>query len=171
MYLALNHPDRLNRLILNTTAGIGWRPGTIPERSKEAREALATRSMAAIDAPSRETIRKRLEWLMATPDRVTDELVDVRYAHLLGPADPGVAPVRVPERVRGGQRGTRDDPRGRASAGSPAPTLVLWTRAQPRDRAGCRPDDRRRGSRAPSSSAIADAAHWPQWEQPEEHDA
>ena len=30
----------------------------------------------------RETIRKRLEWLMATPDRVTDELVDVRAEDL-----------------------------------------------------------------------------------------
>ena len=79
LYLALHHPDRLDHLILNTTAGIRWRPGTVPERPKEGREALAARSLAAISSPTPETIRHRLEWLMAKPERVTDELVDLRY--------------------------------------------------------------------------------------------
>lgn len=32
MWLALNHRDRIGRLILNTTAGIRWQPGSVPER-------------------------------------------------------------------------------------------------------------------------------------------
>jgi pimeloyl-ACP methyl ester carboxylesterase len=168
MYLALNHPDRLNRLILNTTAGIGWRPGVIPERSKEAREALASRSMAAIDAPSRETIRKRLEWLMATPDRVTDELVEVRYALY---SDPAIqSSLRsVFQNAFGAGSAARatipEDDLGRIAT----PTLVLWSEHNP----GTGPDvGRMIAERIPGAQfvSIADAAHWPQWEQPETHD-
>ena len=39
--------------------------------------------MEAIQNPNRETIRKRLEWLMAAPDRVTEELVEIRLSHVL----------------------------------------------------------------------------------------
>src|SRR5207244_11759084 len=34
---------------------------------------------AAAENPTRETIQQRLERLMVTPDRVTDELVEIRY--------------------------------------------------------------------------------------------
>src|SRR4051812_35355207 len=77
LWLGLEHPERVERLILNTTAGIAW-SSDIKEDHAGGRSALAERSLAAIDDPNPERIRKRLEWLMASPDRVTDELVDVR---------------------------------------------------------------------------------------------
>ena len=168
LYMALHHPDRLNRLILNTTAGIRWDRSTIPERPKEGREALAARSLAAISEPSRETIRHRLEWLMAKPDRVTDELVDLRYRLYTDPAvqaslravftnafvDGTTPRITIPEADL-----------GRITT----PTLVLWSEHNP----GTGPDvGRMIAERIPGAqfASIADAAHWPQWEHPEEHD-
>ena len=79
LWMALHHPDRVDKMILNTTAGIHFDHGAVQERPAEGRQLLRQRSMEAIQNPNRETIRKRLEWLMASPDRVTDELVEVRY--------------------------------------------------------------------------------------------
>jgi pimeloyl-ACP methyl ester carboxylesterase len=168
MYLALHHADRLNHLVLNTTAGVRWRPGVLPERSPEGRAALASRSLAAIDNPTRETIRRRLEWLMASPDRVTDELVDIRHRMYSDPAiqaalrsvfqnafGEGTKPrITIPE----------DD-----LAKITAPTLVLWSEHNPGDG----PDvGRMIAARIPGArfASMADAAHWPQWEHPEAHD-
>ena len=168
LYLALHHPDRLNRLILNTSAGIRWDQTTIPERPKEGREALAARSLAAINEPTRETIRRRLEWLMAKPDRVTDELVELRYRLYTDPAVQvslravftnafvdGTAPrISIPETDL---------------ARITTPTLVLWSEHNP----GTGPDvGRMIAERIPGAqfASMADAAHWPQWEHPEVHD-
>jgi pimeloyl-ACP methyl ester carboxylesterase len=168
LWMALHHPDRLDRLVLNTTAGIRFQPGSVPERPKEGREALAARSLQAIAEPTRETIRKRLEWLMASPDRVTEELVDARLRLYSDPIvqaslrtvfenafGAGAAPRKlVPEERLGDVR---------------TPTLVLWTEKNP----GTGPDvgryiaDRIPGARF---AVIDDAAHWPQWERPEVHD-
>ena len=80
MYAALNYPDRVDKLILNTAAGIQWNRDKVKIDDAGGTNMLRDRSLAAIANPNRETIRKRLEWLMASPDRVTDELVDLRYA-------------------------------------------------------------------------------------------
>jgi pimeloyl-ACP methyl ester carboxylesterase len=168
MFLALNHPDRLGRLILNTTAGIRWRPGVVPERTREGREALASRSMAAINEPTRETIRKRLEWLMATPDRVTDELVETRYALYSDPATQ--ASLRsVFQNAFGEGTAPRQMIAEEDLARISVPTLVLWSEHNP----GTGPDvGRMIADRIPGAEfvSMADAAHWPQWEHPEEHD-
>src|SRR5205823_12007569 len=80
MWLALHHPERVDKIILNTAAGIRWAPGSVEERPDEGRNLLRERSLAAIADPNEETIRKRMEWLMASPERVTDELVQLRLA-------------------------------------------------------------------------------------------
>lgn len=168
LWLALHHRDRIDRLVLNTTAGIRWRPGSVPEKPHEGRELLAQRSLRAISEPTRETIRKRLEWLMAAPDRVTDELVELRYRLYSDPevqaslrsvfesAFAGVGPPRktIPEE----DLGSLD-----------VPTLVLWTDRNP----GTGPEvGRRIAELIPGAQfhCITGAAHWPQWEQPERHD-
>ena len=169
LWLAIHHPDRVGRLILNTTAGVKFAPGVVPERPKEGREALAARSLQAISEPTPATIRKRLEWLFAAPDRVTDELVDVRMTLY---SDPAIqASLRsVFLNAFGGEGAARktipEEELGRITA----PTLVLWTDHNP----GTGPDvGRRIAARIPGARfvCITDAAHWPQWEQPEEHDA
>jgi len=133
MWFALHYPDRIDKLILNTTAGI----------------------------------RKRLEWLMATPDRVTEELIDLRYA-LYNRPDTNASLTDV-------FRNSFQRPHSPWSipesdlANIKAPTLVLWSDKNP----GAGPDAGERIAKLiPGSQyyCITDAAHWPQWEQPEQHD-
>ncbi|HYH92152.1 MAG TPA: alpha/beta hydrolase [Candidatus Saccharimonadales bacterium] len=169
LWLALHHADRVGRLILNTSAGVSFAPGVVPERTKEGREALATRSLQAISAPTPETIRKRLEWLFATPDRVTDELVELRMTLY---SDPAIqASLRsVFQSAFGESTVARKTIPEAELAGVRAPTLVLWTDHNP----GMGPDvGRRIAARIPDARFVCldDAAHWPQWEQPEAHDA
>jgi pimeloyl-ACP methyl ester carboxylesterase len=168
LWMALEHPDRLDRLILNTTAGIRFAPGVVPERPKEGREALAARSLEAISAPTPETIRKRLQWLMAAPDRVTDELVDVRLALY---SDPEVqASLSAVFRNAFGASGAPRKLIPEERLGEVrTPTLVLWTEKNP----GTGPEvGRYIAERIPGAryACLDDAAHWPQWERPEAHD-
>jgi pimeloyl-ACP methyl ester carboxylesterase len=167
LWLALEHPDRVDRLILNTTAGIAW-SSEIKEDHTGGRSALAERSLAAIDDPNPERIRKRLEWLMASPDRVTDELVDVRVAIY---SNPDVKPAlrTVFEHAFGGIGKPRTQIPEERLPEIAAPTLVLWTDHNP----GTGPDVGRKIAAAiPGAqfACMADSAHWPQWEHPEEHD-
>lgn len=168
MWFALHYPDRIDKLIVNTTAGIKWDEAAVKIDHAGGTNALRERSIAAISNPNRETIRKRLEWLMASPDRVTDELVDLRYAIYTMPETKasltdvfnhsflgGAAPNAIPE----GEL-----------AKIKAPTLVVWSDKNP----GAGPDAGARVSKLIPGShyvCINDAAHWPQWEQPEQHDS
>lgn len=169
LWMAIHDPGRLDRLVLNTTAGIRFAPGVVPERPKEGREALAARSLEAITAPTAETIRKRLEWLMADPARVTDELVDVRLK-LYSDPDVQQSLRSVFQNAFGGVGAPRKLVPEERLAEVTVPTLVLWSDRNP----GHGPEvgryiaDHIPGSRF---ACIEDAAHWPQWEQPVTHDA
>ena len=106
---------------------------------------------------------------MAQPDRVTDELVEVRLALY---SDPAVqASLRsVFQNAFGGVGAPRKLVDEERLADVRVPTLVLWTEKNP----GTGPEvgryiaDRIPGARF---ACIDDAAHWPQWERPEVHDA
>ncbi len=168
LWVALHYPDRLGKLILNTTAGIAYDPVKVEERPEEGRNLLRRRSMEAIENPNRETIRKRLEWLMASPDRVTEELVEVRY-RMYADRDTRAAL----KDVFGNSFGDGDSKTFRIPAERlkeiKAPTLVLWTEKNP----GAGPEvGKYIRSLIPGAAyaCIPDAAHWPQWEHPEEHD-
>jgi len=167
MWLALHYPERLNKIVLNTTAGVLWDEGSVNERPEEGVNLLRERSLAAIRNPNRDTVRKRLEWLMASPDRVTDELVDLRYKFYTAP-DTQAALTNVFENSFGGDR-TLHRILAPDLKKIQVPTLVLWSDKNP----GTGPDVGQRIADAiPGAQfhCIADAAHWPQWEHPEEHD-
>ena len=70
MKFAAAHPERTGKIVLNTPGGTMARP--------EVMERIRSLSQAAADDPSDERIRARLEWLMADPATVTDELVAIR---------------------------------------------------------------------------------------------
>ena len=168
MWFALHYPDRLGKLILNTAAGVRYDPGTVEERPAEGRELLRTRSLDAINNPTRETIRKRLEWLMAAPDRVTDELTEVRYRIYTEPETRRALAEVYDNSFGFGDSRDYTLPAARLRE-IKAPTLVLWTDKNP----GTGPDvGRMQQSLIPGAQfyCMADAAHWPQWERPEEHD-
>ncbi|MGX1701971.1 alpha/beta fold hydrolase [Microbacterium sp. NPDC055357] len=156
---AARHPERVGRMILNTPGGTMATP--------EVMERIRSLSQAAADDPSYERIRARLEWLMADPSSVTDELVEVRrgiYArpgfrdsmrHILCLQDPDVRRRNL----------VTDD----ELAAVQAPTVVVWTSDDP---SGPAKAGRDMAQRIPGArfAFIDEAGHWPQWEQRETFD-
>ena len=156
---AAQNPGRVDRLVLNTPGGTMATP--------EVMERIRSLSQSAADDPSEERIRTRLEWLMADPSSVTDELVAVRRGvygrarfaesmrHILCLQDPG---IRL--------RNLVTDAELTAIA---APTLVIWTSDDPSGPAKAGLDMAQRIPRG-EFRLIEGAGHWPQWEQREEFD-
>jgi pimeloyl-ACP methyl ester carboxylesterase len=166
IWFALHYPERLDKLILNTAAGIRF-ASSVKIDHATGTNLLRERSIAAIQNPSKDTIRKRLEWLMATPDRVTDELVDLRYAIYTNPETKASLTDVFNNSFQGDTAKHAIDESELAKI--KAPTLALWSDHNP----GAGPDaGERLASCIPGAQfyCINDAAHWPQWEHPEEHD-
>lgn len=151
---AAAHPELVDRLVLNTPGGTMATP--------EVMERIRSLSQAAADDPSPERIRARLEWLMADPASVTDELVDVRRAIY---ARPGFARsmrhllcLQDPE-IRARNLVTDDELRS-----IDRPALVIWTSDDPSGPAGA---GMAMAEALPRGEfrLISGAGHWPQWEQ------
>jgi 2-hydroxy-6-oxonona-2,4-dienedioate hydrolase len=151
---AAAHPERVRKLILNTPGGTMASP--------EVMERIRSLSQAAADDPTTEHIRARLEWLMADAATVTDELVAIRQ-HIY--SQPGFAEsmrhilcLQDPE-VR--RRNLLTDTE---LAAVPHGALVVWTSNDPSGpaAAGMEMANKIAGGRF---QYIADAGHWPQWEQ------
>jgi len=151
---AAEFPGRVGRIVLNTPGGTMATP--------EVMERIRTLSQAAADDPSPERIRARLEWLMADPASVTDELVDIRRTIY---AQPGFATsmrhllcLQDPEIRR---RNLLTDAELAAITG---PALVIWTSDDPSGPAAA---GQAMAERMPDArfEVIKDAGHWPQWEQ------
>lgn len=156
---AAAHPERARSLLLNTPGGTMATP--------EVMERIRSLSQAAADDPSEERIRARLEWLMADPATVTDELVAVRRGVY---SRPGFAQsmrhilcLQDPE-IRRRNLITDDE-----LASIRVPTLVIWTSDDPSGPAGAGLEmaERIPGGRF---QLIEGAGHWPQWEQRERFD-
>ena len=151
---AAAHPARARKLVLNTPGGTMARP--------EVMERIRSLSQAAADDPTEERIRARLEWLMADPATVTDELVAIRQAIY---AQPGFAAsmrhilcLQDPEIRR------RNLITDAELAAVPHGALVVWTSDDPSGpaAAGMEMAEKIRGGRF---QRITGAGHWPQWEQ------
>ena len=168
MSMALRYPERVDHLILNTTAGVRWNEDAVRIDQSGGSDLLRQRSLAALEEPSLETIRTRLEWLMAAPERVTDDLVELRY-QLYSRPDTNAALRRVVASGLGiGEDRCQYLTEEQVSSIS-APTLVLWSEKNP----GSGPEvGERLATLIPGAAyyCMLDAAHWPQWEHPEEHD-
>jgi 2-hydroxy-6-oxonona-2,4-dienedioate hydrolase/2-hydroxy-6-oxo-6-(2'-carboxyphenyl)-hexa-2,4-dienoate hydrolase len=162
--LAMRHPERAGRIILNS----GSYFVDMKRQFEVGPEAamLVPLCRESVVHFSRETVQRRMEYLVAKPEHLTDELVDLQFRMY---ADDSIRASM--ERVYGA---TAPRPRllcysEEGAAKLQAPCLVLWT-------------DKNRGQGPEVGeylaaclharfSLIHDAAHWPQWEQPEAHDA
>ncbi|MFC7050978.1 alpha/beta fold hydrolase [Emcibacter nanhaiensis] len=165
MDMAINHPDRTEKVILNTAWGMSFDPSKVHEGDHDL-DALRETSVNALMNPTPELLRKRLEWLMPLGG-VTDELVQLRYAlwsipetrdALLKYYDylfaPNIAEFYFTE---------EDFPK------IECPALVLWSDKNPIH--GVDAADRLAELIPNSQKHIMEGcAHWPQWERPEEHD-
>lgn len=156
-WMAAHHPERVDRLVLNTPGNITAKPDVMAR--------IRELSLRAVREASPATIRERLEFLMHDKGQVTEELVQVRLAIYTQPgflkAMENILVLQDPE-VR--QRYTwGPEWCGRIRAR----TLILWTDHDP---TGTLEEGRLLQSWIPGSElrVIHGAGHWPQWEKPEE---
>ncbi|NMH99540.1 alpha/beta fold hydrolase [Pseudonocardia acidicola] len=153
---AAAHPERTGRVVLNTPGGTMATP--------EVMERIRSLSQAAADDPSEERIRARLEWLMADPSSVTDELVDIRRAIYARPGFAGS--MRHILCLQDPQIRARNLVTDAELAAVVAPAMVVWTSDDPSGPAAAGMD---MAAKMPNArfEVIKDAGHWPQWEQAE----
>jgi 2-hydroxy-6-oxonona-2,4-dienedioate hydrolase len=163
--LALHHKERVEKIILNTAWGCKFDPAYVEESSADL-AALKTTSFDALNQPDKAKIRKRMEWLMAA-DKVTDEIIDVRYRIWTEPETNASLKTYYDHLFSPSTDEYLFDESAIRRIG--VPTLILWTDNNPLH--GLEAPKRLQELIAGSSCHIInDAAHWPQWEHPAEHD-
>lgn len=150
---AIDHPDRIDRLVLNTAGGSQADP-VVMERIK-------TLSMRAAEDPSWDFIQARVQWLMADKTKAYDDLIATRQAIYQRPGmKQGMRHTMILQEMEVRQRNIlRADDYGRIQA----PTLVLWTSHDPTANVT---EGRRIASMIPGAvfTVMADCGHWPQFE-------
>ncbi|AGW92907.1 alpha/beta fold hydrolase [Cupriavidus sp. DF5525] len=151
--LAIDHPERVDRLVLNTAGGSQADPVVM--------ERLKTLSMRAVEDPGWDFIKARVEWLMADKAKVFDDLVATRQAIY---AQPGMVEAQrdniVLQDMETRQRNIlRAADYGRIQA----PTLVLWTSDDPTADVS---EGRRIATMIPGAlfTVMDGCGHWPQFE-------
>ena len=154
--LAQQHPERVDRIVLNTMGGTMANPQVM--------ERLRTLSFEAAQDPSWERVRARLQWLMADPDTVTDDLIRTRQAIFEQPDWPMACEMNMAlQDLETRRRNMLSDA---DLAGIAAEALVVWTTKDP---SGPVDEGARIASLIPRGelAVIENAGHWPQYEQPE----
>ncbi|MGE3447415.1 MAG: alpha/beta fold hydrolase [Microbacteriaceae bacterium] len=163
---AMRWPERVECLIMCTGCGsVDIQGSTYMQRLDEESDfSLLSREVAV--QPTFNSMRKRLEWLVASPESVTDDLVGVRLQLYSVP--------EVRECMRRMSQAGDDAPHPKYTEDDlqnlVVPTLVLWTDQNPGDG----PEVGKHLSELIPHArfeVIRDAGHWPHWERPEEHDA
>lgn len=151
--LATTHPDRADKLVLNTCGGYNWDENLF----KRIREL----TIPAVMNGNRDEVRARLEWLMEDKSKVTEELVDIRMRIYEMPEFRAnverMLDVQVPK-IRKDIRITDDELRNTRHE-----SLVLWTVHDPT--APTTVADKMAELLPNSKKVILEGAgHWPQWE-------
>jgi pimeloyl-ACP methyl ester carboxylesterase len=158
-YIAATAPQRVQRLVLNTTAGL---PVDAADAAKQ--HDLYRMSVEAATALDPDTVRQRLRWTVKDPEHITDEVIDVRLAMWKQPGwrdiVERVTGLVLPDRYRPQQ--LSDELLRHITA----PTLLIWTEDNPIHGV----EAARRVTtqiRSAQLTVIPDAGHWPQFEQPQ----
>ncbi|HLI26791.1 MAG TPA: alpha/beta fold hydrolase [Chloroflexota bacterium] len=162
LWVALEHPERVGRLVLNTTAGLKLSAAQLVVPPQRAEMARLTR--AAVEQPSPETVRARLEWLVKDKTLITDELVATRLRIYQQPATQRVMPRILAGAALG--QGAEQNPyviTPERLRQVPHPTLVLWTSDNP---GMSWQEARAAAALLPRGQfhLLRDCAHWPQYE-------
>ncbi|NKY25180.1 alpha/beta fold hydrolase [Nocardia gamkensis] len=158
--VAIDHPERVDRLVLNTAGG--------SQADPEVMRRIVTLSMAAATDPTWETVQARIKWLMADKSKDYDDVVASRQRIYRQPgfaaAMRDIMALQDPEIRRRNLLGPGDY--GRITA----PTLVLWTSDDPTADVG---EGRRIASMIPGArfEVLPGCGHWPQYEDAETFNA
>jgi 2-hydroxy-6-oxonona-2,4-dienedioate hydrolase len=152
--IAIDHPERVERLVLNTAGGSRADP--------EVMNRIRTLSMAAAENPDWETVGARIRWLMADKARNYDDIIKSRQTIYSRPgfvaAMSDIMALQDPEtRAR-----NLITPEEYARIG--APTLVLWTSDDPTADVS---EGRRIASMIEGAQFVVmdRCGHWPQYEE------
>ena len=150
---AAHHPERLHSVILSAPGG-----RVVGEQKVDKAQSVSVR---AVTEPTFENVKRRLQVVIHDPEKITDELVNVRQA--IYSRDPSgenmahIAVLRQPE-PRWRNRITDED-----FAAIAVPALFVWTDNEP---TGDAAEGERLASLIPQGEfvLVEGAAHWPQWE-------
>ncbi|MWA05399.1 alpha/beta fold hydrolase [Actinomadura sp. LD22] len=165
LHTALHHPDRVAKLVSVTGAGLLLSSDDRKAESEKVHAQVQSVTAKAAAAPTRESVRARLEWLMADPSAVTDELVECRYRYYTLPGTEKAQAKLVAEQPGTANRAHMIDEAGLARIEHE--TLIVWTDHNPTTP----PEVGRRASEIMPHARfdmITDAGHWPMYEQPEQ---
>ncbi|WP_423891011.1 alpha/beta fold hydrolase [Corynebacterium argentoratense] len=154
--LAQLHPERVERIVLNTMGGTMANPQVM--------ERLYTLSMQAAEDPSWERVKARLEWLMADPSMVTPDLIRTRQRIFEQPNWKMACKMNMALQdmeIRKRNMLSDDDLRQ-----IEVPALVLWTTKDP---SGPVDEGRRIADLIPNGqlAVMEECGHWPQYEDTE----
>lgn len=166
-WIAIDHPERVISFVNATGAGLQLTDDG-EEMTRKIGAKVRDATNKALAAPTRDSVRERLEWLMYDKSLVTDELVEVRYRMYTAPDFALIAP-RIIDAVTASvdfkEMLTRENLERIV-----CPTLVLWTRHNPT----MQWDVGKQASEAITGATfylMEDAGHWPQFEKPDEFHA
>ena len=155
-HFAVVHPERVAKLVLNTASG--------DKVNRDALARLRTLSVEAVEDPSYERIKGRLEWLMHDKSKVTDDLVASRRVIYSQPsmkqAIHHILALHTPEAR---EKYAIKPEQWKALK---APTLVLWTDHDPTATVEV---GRQLADSIPGAQFVVmkDCGHWPQFEDAE----
>ncbi|RUT76974.1 alpha/beta hydrolase [Marinobacter sp. NP-6] len=159
-HFAAKYPERVDRLMLNTAAGLP----IVTEKGKKDLENLIELNKRNINnVPNYESVEARMHWLMHESNHhlINDELVNLRLGIYLKPETMKIAP-RITEIVQ------KHDDYLIPLESIKCDTLFLWTEDNPiHDIETARSASKK----IPGSQVYlmkAKSAHWPQYEAPDE---
>jgi 2-hydroxy-6-oxonona-2,4-dienedioate hydrolase len=156
-WTAAHHPERVDRLVLNTPGNITNKPQVMA--------AVRESSLKAVREATPETVRARVEWLFYDTSHVTDELVALRLGIY---TQPGFEQAMT--NIVALQDWKYREPYAWSAEWCgqiTAPTLLLWTDHDP---TGTLDEAELLREWIPDArmEVIEGAGHWPQWEKPDE---
>jgi 2-hydroxy-6-oxonona-2,4-dienedioate hydrolase len=152
---AIDHPDRIDRLVLNTAGG--------SQADPEVMKRIISLSMAAVEAPTWETVQARIKWLMADKTKDYDDIVASRQRIYRQPgfvnAMRDIMALQDPEIRARNLLGASD------YGAIAALTLVVWTSDDPTADVT---EGQRIASMIPGArfEVMPGCGHWPQYEDP-----
>ena len=150
---AIDHPDRVDRLVLNTAGG--------SQADPEVMKGIIALSMAAAENPTWDTVQARIKWLMADRSKGYDDIVASRQRVYRQPgfvsAMRDIMALQDPE-IRARNLLGPDE-----YGAITAQTLVVWTSDDPTADAV---EGRRIASMIPRArfELMPGCGHWPQYE-------